>query len=240
MRGRRAIGLLLAGILVLPAASRAGRRRPSHGNPHAEISAMARVETAPRRHRHRNGRSFEELEVLLLSVKPLDSAAGSEHFLETKAGARVAFDMKNAVRLVHDLSCGGAWVELKPGDRVELRGEYVRVPSGRDIIHFTHPADGSCGAAVSHAGGFLRPAPESAAAPIPAASAELFLSSVRPILSVRCAPCHEPGGKMYARMPFDDPATVASHAARMAGRLSGDDRRALEAWAAGLPARPAP
>jgi hypothetical protein len=229
MRGRRSIGLLLAGMLLLPAASGARRRRQSHGNPHAEITAIGRVETAPRRTTHRNGRSFEELDVVLLSVQPFDSAA-----------APFPFDTRNAVSVVHDLTCGGSWVELSPGERVEVRGEYVHRPSGHDLIHFTHPAGGACGAPGRHAGGFLRPLGRSASAAtlqpagIPAASAATFRSSLRPILSVRCAPCHEPGGRMYARLPFDDPAIVALHAARMATRLSGDEKRALEAWAAGL------
>jgi hypothetical protein len=231
MRGRRSIGLLLAGMLLLPATSGARRRRHPHGNPHAEVSAVGRVETAPRRTTHRNGRTFEELDVVLLSVQPFGSA-----------DARFSFDTRNAVSVVHDLTCGGSWVELSPGERVELRGEYVHRPSGHDLIHFTHPADGACGASGRHVGGFLRPLAGSAStaaaasqpAGIPEASAAMFRSSLRPILSVRCAPCHEPGGRMYARMPFDDPATVASHAARMATRLSGEERRALEAWAAGL------
>ena len=51
-----------------------------------------------------------------------------------------------------------------------------------------------------------------APAPAPAEpekSDALFLRTVRPILAERCAPCHNPGGKMYARLPFDDPKTVA-------------------------------
>jgi hypothetical protein len=55
---------------------------------------------------------------------------------------------------------------------------------------------------------------------------------------VKCAPCHEPGGKMYARLPFDDASTVASHSARMAARLKGDDRKALESWASAASAAP--
>ena len=40
---------------------------------------------------------------------------------------------------------------------------------------------------------------------------------------------------MYARLPFDDAATVSSHAERMATRLSGDDRRVLLEWAKAFP-----
>lgn len=59
-----------------------------------------------------------------------------------------------------------------------------------------------------------------------------FARDVRPILARRCEPCHEPGGKMYARMPFDDPATVASHPAGILKRLKGDDNVTVERWIA--------
>jgi hypothetical protein len=38
-----------------------------------------------------------------------------------------------------------------------------------------------------------------------------FESEVEPILRARCVPCHFPGGKMFERMPFDQPATVLDH-----------------------------
>ena len=249
MRARRWTGILLAGLLAVPAVGSA-RRRAEHKNPHEEVTAVARVETAPRRTRHRNGRSFEELDVLLLSVQPE----------EPRRESVLAFDTTRPVHVVHDLTCGGAWVDLAPGDRVELKGEYVHPPSGRDLVHFTHPADRSCGRGT-HTGGFLRreaaraaagaslaretesaPAPAASAAPatvIPPASVALFQASVRPVLAARCTPCHEPGGKMYGRMPFDNASVVALHAARMAGRLSGADRKTLEDWAAGVSAAPA-
>lgn len=41
---------------------------------------------------------------------------------------------------------------------------------------------------------------------------------------------------MYAKLPFDDPTVVSSHADRVAGRLKDDEeRRALEKWVASLP-----
>jgi uncharacterized membrane protein len=78
--------------------------------------------------------------------------------------------------------------------------------------------------------------------PAPAADAirpssgadDAFLATVRPILATRCAPCHNPDGKMYARMPFDDPQVVSSHAQGILRRLNGDDRAAMEKWLAGL------
>lgn len=76
---------------------------------------------------------------------------------------------------------------------------------------------------------------EAAAAPIvPVVSDDPFVATVRPVLSVRCAPCHNPGGKMYGKLPFDDAKTVASNSQGILRRLKGDDRAALEKWVAGL------
>ena len=77
----------------------------------------------------------------------------------------------------------------------------------------------------------VSPAPASA---VPPASADPFRAIVRPILSARCGACHDPGGKMYARLPFDDPQVVASHPEGVLRRLKGDDREALQRWFAGL------
>ena len=40
-----------------------------------------------------------------------------------------------------------------------------------------------------------------------------FNAAVLPVLKKNCSPCHFPGGKMYERMPFDQPATIISHEA---------------------------
>ena len=237
--------VLFLGVLLLALAAGAAQRA-THENPHAEVTATASVDSQPKKKHHRNGRDFEEFRARLLSVAAVDPNARIEFSLE--AGREV--------NVVHDLTCGGQWIELVPGDRVDLRGEYVSPPEGRGIIHFTHPAGGKCGRAGSHIDGYLRrhvatalaaaaaPAGAPAAAPSPIAISSLqvdaFRASVRPILSVKCAPCHEPGGKMYARLPFDDPSTVASHSARMATRLKDDDRKALETWAAAASAPPPP
>lgn len=89
------------------------------------------------------------------------------------------------------------------------------------------------------------PEPTAVAAPPPAATVvsaapaapppvDAFRESVRPVLSARCGKCHDPGGRMYARLPFDDPGVVSSHGDRILGRLRGDDRAAVEKWLAGL------
>jgi hypothetical protein len=58
------------------------------------------------------------------------------------------------------------------------------------------------------------------------------MSEIRPILVAHCAPCHEPGGKMYARLPFDDPSVLSSHEPGVKKRLKGDDLKAFERWLA--------
>jgi len=71
-------------------------------------------------------------------------------------------------------------------------------------------------------------------APAPTEVPDLFVNVVRPVLKARCSPCHEPGGKMYDRMPFDNPRVVSSHSAGALRRLKGEDREALERWLATL------
>jgi cytochrome c553 len=78
-----------------------------------------------------------------------------------------------------------------------------------------------------------------AASPSPTATPapDLFAASVRPMLAQKCAPCHEPGGKLYEKLPFDRPAVVAEHAPGMMKRLKGEDRATLEQWIATLPGK---
>jgi hypothetical protein len=75
------------------------------------------------------------------------------------------------------------------------------------------------------------PKPPAEAAP----ASDAFEATVRPVLAARCAPCHEPGGKMYGSLPFDKGETIASHRDGVLKRLKGDDRAAVEKWLASLP-----
>jgi hypothetical protein len=76
--------------------------------------------------------------------------------------------------------------------------------------------------------------PESAAAEPP--NDPVFVATVRPILRSHCAPCHEPGGKMYDRLPFDHSGVVASHSAGVLRRIpAADEKAAIERWLAGQP-----
>lgn len=60
-----------------------------------------------------------------------------------------------------------------------------------------------------------------------------FAAQVQPILQNHCSPCHFEGGKMYTRLPFDDPRTLRDHAAGILPRIkSPEERTTLEAFLA--------
>jgi len=81
------------------------------------------------------------------------------------------------------------------------------------------------------------PAPDARASAAP----DAFATTVRPILREHCAPCHEPGGKMYERLPFDKAQTIASHPEGVLKRLKGEDHEAVATWlAAEKKAAPSP
>ena len=86
--------------------------------------------------------------------------------------------------------------------------------------------------------GVPRPAPPLSPPPAPEAATkdeDSFAAAVRPVLAAKCAPCHEPGGKMYGSLPFDKAETISSHREGVLKRLKGDDRAAVEKWLATLP-----
>jgi hypothetical protein len=92
----------------------------------------------------------------------------------------------------------------------------------------------------------LQPAPRSIAVPPggPGTNAApgTFEQEARPVLMRKCAPCHEPGGQMYGKLPFDNAGVVSSHPGGVLKRLQGDDRRTVADWLAKNPppAPPAP
>jgi hypothetical protein len=155
---RLALGLV---FLLLAAAPVCAASRKS---PYVEIVGEGTVVTRPRETVHKNGRKFLEFEMTLSSARPAaDQPSGADRSLK--------IDTTGRVRVVHDVSCGGNVVELAVGDRIEISGEYVHVPKGGDLIHFTHPADGSCGRGGTHPAGFLKravPPPTPKPTPLPA------------------------------------------------------------------------
>jgi cytochrome c553 len=89
-----------------------------------------------------------------------------------------------------------------------------------------------------HSRAATAPAPPIAAPTAsPSAAAEQpppdpFATTVRPILTRSCAPCHEPNGQMYSKLPFDKPEVIASHSSGVLRRLKGEDKEALARWIA--------
>jgi hypothetical protein len=61
-------------------------------------------------------------------------------------------------------------------------------------------------------------------------SDEAFRATISPLLLTRCSPCHAPGGKLYGKLPFDQAATIRSHAPGVLKRLKGDDKETVRAW----------
>jgi hypothetical protein len=148
-RRRSFVAALWAVSALLVAVPAASGKAASKKSPHGEIVAEARIESAPVQKTHRNHRKFLELDVRILSfTRAPEGDRGGDPDLP--------IETKGSVHVVHDLSCGGTPVDLQVGDRVEIKGEYVRPDNGKDLIHFTHPADGSCGTAGGHPGGYIR------------------------------------------------------------------------------------
>jgi hypothetical protein len=141
-------GPALGLVLLFLAAPAGAAKKPSKKSPHAQIVAVCRVETAPAEKTHKNRRTFLEFDVTIVSFERVAGDAGADPALAIRQDRRI--------HVVHDLSCGGARVALAAGDAAEIRGEYVAVPDGKDLIHFTHPADGSCGAQGAHPDGGIR------------------------------------------------------------------------------------
>jgi hypothetical protein len=81
-----------------------------------------------------------------------------------------------------------------------------------------------------------RPAPvQTSKAPEPTVPASVSESvdsfqPVKAVLGRTCAPCHNPGGKMYERLPFDQPEVVRTNHEGIIRRLSAEDKLVLEKW----------
>ena len=57
-----------------------------------------------------------------------------------------------------------------------------------------------------------------------------FKQQIQPLLQTKCSPCHFPGGKMYASMPFDQASTILKIGPKMdkmAQRLSTDEMKTI-------------
>ena len=56
---------------------------------------------------------------------------------------------------------------------------------------------------------------------------------VRVVLGHACAPCHNPGGKMYAKLPFDQPDVIRANREGILRRLEAEDKKRVENWLLG-------
>lgn len=70
---------------------------------------------------------------------------------------------------------------------------------------------------------------ESSGSARPAAAEEPvdFAKQVKPILEAKCQPCHFPGGKMYAKLPFDQPSTIVTLGDQLFTRIKDEPSRAV-------------
>lgn len=70
----------------------------------------------------------------------------------------------------------------------------------------------------------------------PGRAPSTFPTHVRPLLQTKCRPCHFEGGTMYAKLPFDRPATVRKLGEKLFTRLKEpEDQRILRTFLAEPP-----
>jgi hypothetical protein len=56
---------------------------------------------------------------------------------------------------------------------------------------------------------------------------DYFKGSVRPLLEKQCQPCHFKGGKVYAKLPFDDPKTIRLLGTKLFTRIHDEKEQAV-------------
>ncbi len=88
---------------------------------------------------------------------------------------------------------------------------------------------GSAGPAAAPASAPV-PAPAAALVTAPAPDDAAFDATVRPLLARTCAPCHNPGGKLYDRLPFDRAEMIRAHRDGVLRRLKGADLETVRTW----------
>lgn len=54
-----------------------------------------------------------------------------------------------------------------------------------------------------------------------------FSTQIQPILAARCTPCHFQGGKMYERLPFDQPKTIQTLGEKLFSRIKDENEQRL-------------
>lgn len=56
---------------------------------------------------------------------------------------------------------------------------------------------------------------------------DYFNANVRPLLEKQCQPCHFKGGKVYAKLPFDDPKTIRLLNTKLFTRIHDEKKQAV-------------
>jgi len=78
------------------------------------------------------------------------------------------------------------------------------------------------------------------AVPLVVAAAQTsFDTDVKPVLARTCTPCHQPGGQMYEKLPFDKADVVRGNKEGILRRLKGEDNKTVEKWLAEATFEPA-
>jgi hypothetical protein len=54
-----------------------------------------------------------------------------------------------------------------------------------------------------------------------------FDKEIKPIFVKNCSPCHFPGGKMFAKLPFDKDTTIINHSAGILRRIKNEGENTL-------------
>jgi hypothetical protein len=77
------------------------------------------------------------------------------------------------------------------------------------------------------------PAAHPGSTPTPPPARVEFQRDVRPILEQHCQPCHFPGGKMYAHLPFDKAETVDKLGTKLFTRIKKEsEQKVIRAYLA--------
>ena len=54
-----------------------------------------------------------------------------------------------------------------------------------------------------------------------------FEKEIKPIFQSRCMPCHFQGGKVYDKLPFDQPETIVRLGTKLFTRIKDEQQRAV-------------
>lgn len=105
----------------------------------------------------------------------------------------------------------------------------IHPASGLAALAVLLAAAGTCARGTPELAGIPEAMPQSTVAPAHSAPARAvdFQSQVKPLLEARCSPCHFSGGRMYEKLPFDQPATIHHLGEQLFTRIEAAEEQAL-------------